>query len=145
MLFLVLAGVVGLFVLIGGLTVSVIDVDRYSFGLYFMLVGIVAFCIILALWYIKPRCLKRPNWAVNVQQCLFCNRSEKGETGEFDLDERSIDWCQINPAEAGGLNWSLHGMPGIVEMVQENMENQLLVRPSEVRSRESESKVLSAI
>lgn len=62
MLYVCLAIVACVAVGIVGLVISVIDIDRYNFGLYLSLVSIVGLIIAIALYVVKPDACKGPLW-----------------------------------------------------------------------------------
>uniref|UniRef100_A0A915HUM6 Uncharacterized protein n=1 Tax=Romanomermis culicivorax TaxID=13658 RepID=A0A915HUM6_ROMCU len=49
-------------VLIAGLTISMIDINRYNFGLYYALLAIVGIMISCAVCILKPKRIKNPMW-----------------------------------------------------------------------------------
>lgn len=62
-MFCALVTIVVLFlVLIGGVTISAIDIESYNFGLYYALLAIVGIMIACAICIVKPPSIKNPKW-----------------------------------------------------------------------------------
>lgn len=62
-MFCALVAIIVLFViLIGGVTISAIDIESYNFGLYYALLAIVGIMIACAICIVKPPSIKNPIW-----------------------------------------------------------------------------------
>lgn len=64
MLYLCLAMILDVAIFTMGLTMSIIDVNRYNFGLYLVLMSVVTFSLLVALWVAKPKFCQTPAWAI---------------------------------------------------------------------------------
>lgn len=87
MLYLCLAMVVDVAIFTMGLTMSIIDVNKYNFGLYLVLISVVAFSLLAALWVAKPKFCQTPQWAVNVYQNV--KSSKVDHVSHFELEVSS--------------------------------------------------------
>ena len=43
-----------------GLTLAIIDINRYGFGLYMQLLAIIIFCFLIVVCFLNPKCLDKP-------------------------------------------------------------------------------------
>uniref|UniRef100_A0A914V1M1 Uncharacterized protein n=1 Tax=Plectus sambesii TaxID=2011161 RepID=A0A914V1M1_9BILA len=113
MLLLILLTLLVVTLLIVGVTLSLIDVDRYNFALYLILLGIVSLCVIVALWLIRPSALMR--WP----RC--CRRLCPGCFGpkKYRVPESKVI---LDPTNAETVMKSIRGIPYLMQAIQYSME-----------------------
>lgn len=111
-MFCALVAIIVLFmVLIGGVTISAIDIESYNFGLYYALLAIVGIMIACAICIVKPPSIKNPIW---YDRC--CRRMasyfapERRKRSETSGRERGT-LVMLGPA-LELMHHVLHGMAG---------------------------------
>ncbi len=112
MLSLVVAAFFNALLFLTGFVLSLIDVNRFNFGLFLALVAIVGFCVILAVWAIRPRCLETERcW----DRLKSCRRTARQRSSEEDV--RLVDNEQVE-----NVLRSIRGIPYLIQAIQYSME-----------------------
>lgn len=82
---------INIVIFVGGLTISIIDVNRFNFGLYLSLISLVTMFLLVSLYIVKPACCQKEPVCVSKWKNVFSRHKKKREESDACDSEVSVN------------------------------------------------------